>query len=126
MTEKHLTTALIVVDVQASFPARPYWNGDDAATFLTAQNRLIAGAIERDIPVVRVFHVEESGPFSLASGLVKPLDGLMNFEPALLIHKHAHSALAGTPLESWLISRGIRRLIVSGIRTEQCLSLIHI
>jgi len=31
-----------------------------------------------------------------------------------------HSALVGTGLDVWLTANGIGRLIVSGIRTEQC------
>jgi nicotinamidase-related amidase len=38
----------------------------------------------------------------------------------LTIEKHRHSALVGTPLGPWLIENGTRRLIVAGIRTEQC------
>ena len=34
--------------------------------------------------------------------------------------KHKHSALVGTGMEEWLRKQGIERLIVSGIRTEQC------
>jgi nicotinamidase-related amidase len=113
-------TALLVIDVQASFPARPYWKEDECASFLAAQNRLIAGFVARQCPIVRIFHVEETGAFALDSGLVKPLDGLADFSPAHTVYKHAHSALAGTTLESWLIRRGIRQLVVSGIRTEQC------
>ena len=37
-----------------------------------------------------------------------------------MFHKSKHSALVGTGLDTWLTQRGIRRLIVSGIRTEQC------
>ncbi len=33
---------------------------------------------------------------------------------------HRHSALVDNGLPVWLTERGIRRLIVSGIRTEQC------
>ncbi len=113
-------TALIVVDVQQSFPQRPYFRPDDVPAFLSAQNALIAGFAERGLPIVRVLHVEGEGAFALASGLVRPLDGLSEFAPALTLHKHAHSAFAGTGLSQWLIARGIRRVVVSGIRTEQC------
>jgi nicotinamidase-related amidase len=34
--------------------------------------------------------------------------------------KQRHSALAGTGLGIWLRQQGIQRVIVSGIRTEQC------
>lgn len=40
--------------------------------------------------------------------------------PDVTFHKSRHSAFAGTGLEIWLTQRGINRLIVSGIRTEQC------
>src|SRR5258706_577915 len=87
-------TALIVVDVQQSFPQRPYFRPDDVPAFLSAQNALIAGFAERGLPIVRVLHVEGEGAFALASGLVRPLDGLSEFAPALTLHKHAHSAFA--------------------------------
>ena len=38
----------------------------------------------------------------------------------LAVEKHRHSALVGTGLSIWLHEHGIRRLIVAGIRTEQC------
>ncbi|MBH2008807.1 MAG: isochorismatase family protein, partial [Xanthomonadaceae bacterium] len=34
--------------------------------------------------------------------------------------KSRHSALVGTGLDVWLTQHGVQRLIVSGIRTEQC------
>jgi len=113
-------TALVVVDVQESFRHRPYFQDADLARYLAAQNRLVAGFASAGLPVVRVLHVESEGAFSLASGLVVPMQGLAPFEAALTLHKHAHSAFAGTDLARWLLERGITRIAVSGIRTEQC------
>jgi nicotinamidase-related amidase len=48
------------------------------------------------------------------------MDGLSGFDAAATFIKHRHSALVGTGLDVWLTEHGIRRLIVSGIRTEQC------
>jgi nicotinamidase-related amidase len=119
-----MSTALLVIDVQASFAHRPYFRPEGMAAYLAAQNALIHGAAERGVPIVRVFHHEPGGdagnPFALASGLVRPLEGLAGFDAALTVHKTRHSALVGTGLDVWLVERGIRRLIVSGIRTEQC------
>jgi nicotinamidase-related amidase len=42
------------------------------------------------------------------------------FEATQTFKKEKHSALVGTGLESWLREQGIERLIISGIRTEQC------
>lgn len=51
---------------------------------------------------------------------MRPLDGLSDFDAHLTVHKTRHSALIGTGLEVWLVAQGIRRLVISGIRTEQC------
>ncbi len=40
--------------------------------------------------------------------------------PDAVFRKRRHSALIGSGLDVWLIEHSIRRLIVSGIRTEQC------
>ena len=117
-------TALIMIDVQQSFPQRPYWSQAGADAFLKHANALIDGAQARGIPIVRVFHTDgpqvPTNPFAHGSEFVRPLDGLAPFEAALTIEKHRHSALVGTPLAQWLVENGIRRLIVAGIRTEQC------
>ncbi len=112
-------TALIVVDAQESFRHRPYWSDRDIPQFLENLQALIEGAKAQGIPVIQVFHVEESGVFSLASGYVQTMAGL-SIEPAATFQKRSHSALIGSGLDVWLVQHGIRRLIVSGIRTEQC------
>ncbi|MEO5738864.1 MAG: isochorismatase family protein [Variovorax sp.] len=119
-----MKSCLIVIDVQQSFRHRPYSTERDMAPYLAAQNALIEGCMAAEVPVVRVLH--NDGPevagnaFALASGQVRPLEGLVDFEPAASILKHRHSALVGTGLDVWLTQNGIGRLIVSGIRTEQC------
>ena len=115
----HASTALIVVDAQESFRHRDYWTPADFTAFSDRLQALIDGARRRRIPIVQIFHVEETGAFSLASGFVKTLAPIA-IEPDVVFHKHRHSALVGTDLPIWLTERGIRRLIVSGIRTEQC------
>jgi nicotinamidase-related amidase len=117
-----MNTALLVIDVQQSFVERPYFSAHGLAEYLDAQNRLIEGARAAGLPVVRVLH-EESGhgnPFAPESGWVRPLDGLVDFDAALTVRKRRHSALVGTGLDVWLVEQGIRCLVVSGIRTEQC------
>lgn len=119
-----MNTCLIVIDAQESFRHRPYFSERDLPAYLAAQNALIDGCAARGVPIVRIFHVE--GPetpenaFSLASGLVRPLTGLTGFDAAITLHKSRHSALVGTGLDVWLTRQGVQRIIVSGIRTEQC------
>src|SRR5215467_1270485 len=113
------TTALLVVDVQESFRHRPYWCDSDVPSFVNCLRSLIAGAQSRNIPVVQIFHVEDSGPFSLESDYVVPLQDL-SFTPDAVFRKRSHSALIGSGLDVWLTQHGIRRVIISGIRSEQC------
>ena len=119
-----MKTCLIVIDAQESFRHRPYSTERDMPAYLAAQSALIAGCVARGVPVLRVFHVDgpkiASNPFALESGHVAPLKGLTDFIAAATFHKGRHSALVGTGLDVWLTKNGIGRLIISGIRTEQC------
>jgi nicotinamidase-related amidase len=119
-----MQTALLLIDVQASFTQRPYWSQTGADMFLKHVNALVDRAQARGIPIVRVFHTDgpqsPDNPFAHGGAFIRPLDGLAPFEAALTFEKHRHSALVGTPLAPWLVENGIRRLIVAGIRTEQC------
>ncbi len=112
-------TALIVIDAQESFRQRPYYTEAGVAAYLERQQALIDGARARGIPVVQIFHVEGDGAFSEASGYVKTMAPLKVTADAVF-KKRRHSALVGSGLDVWLIENNIRRLIISGIRTEQC------
>ena len=115
----HADTALLVIDVQESFRQRPYWQADELPEFVDRLQALIDGAKARGIPVVQIFHVDGDEHFSLASGYVRKLDEIA-LEADAVFHKSRHSALVGSGLDVWLVENGIRKLIVSGIRTEQC------
>lgn len=119
-----MKTCLIVIDAQESFRHRPYYTVQDMPAYLSAQNALITGCATRGVPIVRIFHVDgphtAGNPFAVESGYVKPIDGLAHFEAAATFHKNRHSALVGTRLEVWLHQNQIGKIIVSGIRTEQC------
>jgi len=119
-----MKTCLIVIDAQESFRQRPYFTDTDLPDYIAAQNALIDGCVALGVPIVRVFHVDgpklASNAFALESGHVKPLAELNAFDAAATFHKSRHSALVGTGLDVWLVQNGIQRLIISGIRTEQC------
>ena len=115
----HPGTALLVIDVQESFRQRPYWQTDDLPTFTSRLQALIDGAKAKGIPVVQIFHVDDDPHFSLKSGYVRTLDEV-SLDADAVFHKPRHSALIGSGLDVWLVENGIRKVIVSGIRTEQC------
>ncbi len=117
-------TALLLIDVQQSFRLRPYWSDEHVAAFLDRCNALVTACVNAKVPVVRILHVEgpasKDNPFAVESGQVRPLDGLIDFPAAAEFQKSRHSALVGTGLGVWLHQQGINKLIVAGIRTEQC------
>jgi len=119
-----MDTALILIDVQESFRQRPYWVEAQASAFLDRTNALVEGSRARGIPIVRILHSdgpdETTNPFAPRSGFVRPLAGLVAFEAETEFVKHRHSALVATGLMVWLHQNRIGRLIVAGIRTEQC------
>lgn len=112
-------TALIVVDVQESFRQRPYWQEKDLPRFVERVQTLIDGAKAAGLRIAQVFHVDADGPFSKASGTIVPL-APVRVPADAVFEKSRHSALVGSGLDIWLVANGIRRVIICGIRTEQC------
>ena len=119
-----MNTALILIDVQESFRQEPGWDEAASRPSLVRTNTLLGGAAARGVPIVRILHCDgpavATNPFAVESGFVRPLEGLVPFEAAAEFVKHRHSALVGTGLSDWLREHGIGRLIIAGIRTEQC------
>jgi nicotinamidase-related amidase len=111
--------ALLVIDVQDSFLQRDYWNASALPAFRERLLALIAGARGAGVPVLYVLHEDGDGPFAEASGWVRPMAWLPANPDAIFI-KHVHNAMLESGLQPWLEERGINKLLVSGIRTEQC------
>lgn len=113
------TTALLLIDIQESFRHRPYFDDREAPAFFDRCRTLIDGFAQAGLPIVRIVHIDDDGPFSKASGFAVPMPELV-YEPAASFEKTVHSAMVGTGLAGWLVARGISRLVIAGIRTEQC------
>ncbi|MEY4757283.1 MAG: hypothetical protein RJA34_2181 [Pseudomonadota bacterium] len=112
-------SALVVIDVQESFTQMPFWRMDEVPAFVDALSRLNAGCRARGMPVVHIFHVGQAGPFRSESGFVRPMDFLCD-APDVRFEKHTHNAFTDTGLDLWLRRQGVGKLIIAGIRTEQC------
>jgi nicotinamidase-related amidase len=117
-------TALVVIDVQESFRARPFWSEKHLPAFISNINSLIEQCINKHMPIVRIFHTSgpniTSNPFAISSGLIRPLKELVDYDATIEFEKHKHSALVDTGLKGWLHAHGIQKIILCGIRTEQC------
>ncbi|MFF3978302.1 cysteine hydrolase family protein [Streptomyces sp. NPDC055808] len=117
-----MTRALIVIDVQESFRARPLWATISDPKIADQVNRLVQLARRAGDPVVWVLHSEPgSGDvFDPALGHVRLMEELERADGEPLIHKTSHNAFTTTNLQQLLTERGIRELTICGIRTEQC------
>ncbi|MFD4602003.1 cysteine hydrolase family protein [Streptomyces sp. NPDC058464] len=117
-----MTRALIVIDVQESFRARPLWDTISDPKIADQVGRLVRLARRAGDLVVWVLHSEPgSGDvFDPALGHVRLMDGLQRDDTEPLIHKTSHNAFTTTNLQQLLTERGIHELTVCGIRTEQC------
>lgn len=113
------SSALLVIDVQESFRQRPYFDDRELPAFFERCRSLVDGCIRAGTPVIRILHIEDDGVFSKPSGYAVPMPEL-DYVPAATFEKNVHSAMVGTGLQRWLTTRGISRLAIAGIRTEQC------
>ena len=122
-----MKSALLVIDVQQSFTRRPYWDEAELPAFVQSLQQLVNRARKAGLPILQVFHVDEEGAenaFSHESGLIQTLPQL-DIRPTEVFTKAVHSAMFATTrngrsLDYWLRTNGVERLIVTGIRTEQC------
>jgi nicotinamidase-related amidase len=116
------STALIVIDVQESFRQRESWRAISNPDIVDDVNRLVAAARGRGQRVLWVLHAEpgSGGPFDPESGYVRVIDGLRPQPGEPVLTKRAHNAFTTTDLQLRLTQDGVRRVVVCGIRTEQC------
>jgi nicotinamidase-related amidase len=117
-----MNRALIVIDVQESFRARPLWQAISDPHVADKVNRLVRVARAAGDLVVWVLHAEpgSGGVFDPASGHVRLMAELERREGEPLLVKSSHNAFTTTNLHQLLTARGVREVTVCGIRTEQC------
>jgi nicotinamidase-related amidase len=117
-----MTSALVVIDVQESFRARPLWQAVDNPGIAGRVRRLVDAARAAGDLVVWVLHSEPGTGtvFDPARGFVRVFDELDPAAGEPILTKTAHNAFTTTNLQQTLTTRGVRELLISGIRTEQC------
>ena len=117
-----MTNALLVIDVQESFRARPLWATLHNPALIDNLRRLVEAARASGDLVVWVLHAEpdSGGLFDPANGLVRVIDELEPGKNEPIVTKTSHNAFTTTNLQQTLTAAGVRSVAVSGIRTEQC------
>jgi nicotinamidase-related amidase len=117
-----MTSALIVVDVQESFRQRPLWRTVSTPDLLAKVDTLVRYARAEGDLVAWLLHAEPGtgNVFDPALGHVHVMPELVPDEGEPVLTKTSYNAFTTTNLGQQLTSRGIRELVVCGIRTEQC------
>src|SRR5690349_11312183 len=117
-----MTNALIVIDVQESFRARPLWRTLDNPALIANVRRLVEAARADGETVVWVLHAEAGtgGEFDPVNGHVRVVDELEPAKDEPLITKTSHNAFTTTNLGQTLTAAGVTSVTVCGLRTEQC------
>ncbi|MBT2483888.1 MULTISPECIES: cysteine hydrolase family protein [unclassified Microbacterium] len=116
-------TALLVIDAQESFRQRPEeWAATANPSVLDSIALLVEHARTRGDRVIWITHSEpgSGGVFDPDRGFVRVIAELGPLDSELAVTKTSINAFTSTDLEERLRAAGIRRLVVCGIRTEQC------
>ncbi len=114
-------SALLVVDVQDSFKAVPgRWAGRNNLRFEDNVARLLVAYRAAGLPVVFVLHTDPDPGFEPGSPWIRLMDFLAPREGEPVILKDTRNAFTSTNLGELLAERGVRRLALCGITTEQC------
>ncbi|GLY05670.1 MULTISPECIES: cysteine hydrolase family protein [Actinoplanes] len=117
-----MTNALIVIDVQESFRARPLWTTTNNPDLIRNVGRLVDRFRAAGEPVIWVLHSEpgSGNTFDPASGSVRVMAELTPADGEPVLVKTVHNAFTGTDLQHRLTVAGVRAVTTCGLRTEQC------
>jgi nicotinamidase-related amidase len=113
-------SALLVVDVQDSFKATPRWRRRSNPAFEGNVERLVRAYRDAGLPVVFFLHTDGDEGFAPPSPWFKLMDFLEPRQGEPVLVKTTRNAFTSTELQSLLAARGVRRLAITGIQTEQC------
>lgn len=113
-------SALLVIDAQDSFRARPSWERRSNLAFEKNVGALIEAYREAGLPVIYFLHTDEDEHFRPGSRLVKLMDFIQPRADEPVLIKTTRNCFTSTPLGAMLMEKGVRRIAVTGIQTEQC------
>jgi nicotinamidase-related amidase len=116
-----MNTALLVIDIQDSFkydPAR--WASRNNPAFEQNVTELISTFREASQPVIFVLHNDTDPGFRPGDPEVRLMDFLDRRDGEPLVVKNTRNAFTSTDLQQRLDALGVRKVVISGISTEQC------
>ena len=113
-------SALLVIDIQDSFKLGSRWERRNNPGFEKNVDRLLQSWRAAGPPVFFILHTDPDPGFERDSPLVKVMDFLSPRENEPVILKDTRNAFTSTDLQKRLDAQGVRRVVITGISTEQC------
>ena len=113
-------SALLVIDIQDSFKLGPRWERRNNPGFEQNVDRLLQSWRAAGLPVFFILHTDPDPGFERDSPLVKVMDFLSPREDEPVILKDTRNAFTSTDLQKRLDEKGVKRVVITGISTEQC------
>jgi nicotinamidase-related amidase len=113
-------SALLVIDIQDSFKATPRWERRSSPRFEENVDRLIRSWRAAGLPVIFVLHTDPDLHFETTSLFFKLMDFLSPAPGEPVLVKNTRNAFTSTNLQELLRAKGVERLVITGIQTEQC------
>lgn len=113
-------SALLVIDIQDSFKLGSRWERRSNPDFETNVSRLLESWRAAGLPVIFFLHNDPDPGFEKDSPLVRIMDFLSPREGEPVLLKNTRNAFTSTDLQQRLTALGVKRIVVTGISTEQC------
>lgn len=113
-------SVLLVIDAQDSFKAAPRWERRNNLAFENNVGALIEAYRAAELPIVFFLHTDSDEGFATDSPLFRLMDFIQprSGEPVLI--KNTRNCFTSTPLQPYLLEKGVRRVTIAGIQMEQC------
>jgi len=113
-------SALLVIDAQESFKARPTWERRNNPNFERNVSALIRAYRTAKLPVIYFLHTDPDPYFEPGSPFIKLMDFIERRPDEQLLYKNTRNCFTSTGLGALLLHAGVRRLTITGIQMEQC------
>jgi len=113
-------SALLVIDAQDSFKTGPRWERRSNPDFEQNVSAMVEAYRTAGLPVVFFLHADNDEAFAKNSPHFKLMDFLKPRADEPVMIKNTRNCFTSTPLQAYLIEKGVRRVSITGIQMEQC------